>query len=471
MAQYQFNSLTGPGSPNSGTTGLNNNGDAVGWIVDLTTGMETSCIWSNKAWSNPNILGSNLKLWRINDSGQITDELTGVVRNLQGAQLVDLTPALGKGNSIVLFGINNASVVVGAPFVPSAPADPSIGTAYFGPQALVYDLNTTLPAAINPNPVWINPLPGLHSAEASSANMVLGLVIGFSENHSFRYFLSGTRKGQMDDLGVCALVDINDAGIAVGCKLDSQGNPTIPIWVDCTQTHPQHNAINLPPGNIVGQAWAINSHGTIVGYYGVDAGESVAFVSYKDFAHGDAQDLNNLVDTPGWHLSHAWDINEAGDISGTALAINPNSQNPHSGILTGYILQAVVVRPPSPILGSLLLLLGEGVQEGASGKGYPPLGPPVPIGPSGPARWSNLSATEREVLLGLATSNLAQLFSNPATRQQIQMAALEASSTALARQQRRLSTHRVTLPSSARAILERNQRSLAPKRAIKPGKP
>ena len=464
MSEYLFNQLTGPAPGDTSCTGLNNTGAAVGSIAinpGTSKGAIVSCTWSNSAWSSPSVWGNLNYLWKINDSEQIVSGNSGSVWSLDGTLIVDLSNNVvntwGVGTPLCLFDIKNAGIVAGAPHIyPSPPDGGSVW--YMGPQALVYD--TGFYKHISPNPLVINPLPGQLTACAYSVNLNAGLVVGSSENHGFLYFLSGPRMGQMVDLGLCCLCDVNENGIAVGWKVDNQNNPTQPIWVDCTQAHPQLNSIALPPGNSFGVPWSISPDGTIVGFYAKDypsyqnyTSISTAFVSYRSGStQGVAQDLNKLTTATGWHLIAAYGINDAGHISGDAL----NVVNPYTigvGNWTGFILEKIFHSPMAPHhFAPPPHHLGVGLHG---------------LGILGQDIWGNSDPQEREVIIGLAMANLAKGFSSREVRQQIQRAALELSSKALAHLQNGLSSPQVHAPAAARAILERYRRPIPPHRSLK----
>jgi hypothetical protein len=466
MILYKFNALNGVSSPASGVYGLNNNRDAVGWIVNPPSGKEAvycPCIWPHAfvGWTNPTIMTpttdqSGDPLFKINDAGEIVDHLAdGVVRNIQGnviAPYGNLQQVLGQ--LIYTTDITNSHYVVGAQVS---------NNGYIGvSQSLVYNLETG-------QPFWINSLPGKKSSIATAANMAAGLVIGFSDDHGFLCNWSGGQPSAPKDIGArIYLNDVNDHGIAVGCLAasapDGNGAPANvqPIWMNLSTDNPQPNLISLPNNYSSGVATAINSSGTIVGDYAKDSWQwynynTSVFVSYNQ---GAAQDLNALSGTHAWEIMEVCDINENGDIAGNALSLSVTEPD---GLLaaTGCILEAreVIFNPFAPAPGH-----SPKQMESALGM----LFGGVAIGPSGPAIWDNLSAAQREVLLGLATANIAELFKSTEARQHIQRAALEAASAALASLQRRVSSP-PAVPLSASQVARRaiRRRLMFPHRVVR----
>jgi len=262
--------------------------------------------------------------------------------------------------------------------------------------------------------------------------------------------------------------DINKGGLAVGCEVDALGRNSRPFWVQfnvADQSTPAVTGYVSIPGDGLGQAWAVNSSGIIVGDTYT---EGNAFVAYPSGSHPPsyiAQDLDSVVgsDEDVVDFMRAHDINERGDIAGDCIIGGREGAD----TVVGYILERVTVRV-SPVLGLILQLLG-GVEVGGSGIAFPRgLGTPFPIGPSGPVRgWGELSVTEREVLAGLGAVNLAELFSNPEIRQQIQRAGLEAASAAIGNLQRKLAAPRPLARASKRARIERQPISPARKEGTK----
>ncbi len=109
--------------------------------------------------------------------------------------------------------------------------------------------------------------------------------------------------GQMAPGGTAALYDVNDHGQAVGVW----GCPDIirnALYYDGSQLHD----LGMMGGSR-SVAYGINSHGSIVGYAG-GSGENYAFLLQGD----EVTTFDSLI--PDW--SWAWDINDAGQVVGTA---------------------------------------------------------------------------------------------------------------------------------------------------------
>ena len=69
-----------------------------------------------------------------------------------------------------------------------------------------------------------------------------------------------------------------------------------------------------------------------------------------------------------------------------------------------------------------------GIVQGGGGFGYTPGGKPIPIDPEG---WRQLSSPKRDILTGLAITQLASMIDDPEARQKIEQAALNVISKAV----------------------------------------
>jgi hypothetical protein len=204
------------------------------------------------------------------------------------------------------------------------------GQFAWGSRAYIY---TFLP--IPPNTIWLSPLPNSLSIIAAGIND-WGDVVGGCNDKVAGFFYSASTK-EMTGIDSCFLYDINVNRIAVGESAVAQ-----PIMVDLSKANPVPQPL-FDPGTPfeVGVALAINSSNTIVGLCDNDP-LSFATVYYD----GELHDLNTLLSGPGpFHLMDAVDINESGQIVGSAITISGPPQA-MSGIYA-YIATPNTL-PPTP---------------------------------------------------------------------------------------------------------------------------
>jgi hypothetical protein len=168
----------------------------------------------------------------------------------------------------------------------------------------------------------------------NASEKVVGFSVGIKSNALLAFFGFLYSGGTRYELGKLLLRDISDKDIAVGLVPDpgdnrfgNSGNlpegfiDGAPFWMDCSNIaaapQPTAHKIPLSPANTGGMATAVNSKGTVVGTCW--APNYTAFV-YDIGQHGLATDLNThlAAPLPGWTLWNAWDINESGQIVGTA---------------------------------------------------------------------------------------------------------------------------------------------------------
>ena len=343
----------------------------------------------------------------------------GLQQTSQGEQLFKVDNA---GDAIgvpdQLFNINTEATVASLSDQFFGPYD--LNNAYqilgeIGDRVAIYNWNTS-------STVLLDPLPGQIGIEASCINNY-GDVVGSSGGQGFLY--SG---GVMSEVVNCGFFDINDHKLAVG---ESAGAPA---YVDLSQANPQLQLIPLPtapappPGFGAGWATAVNAGRIIVGLAPTQVTPFAGVILYTyPFVYqagqfGAAANLNDLIYPPTteWYLSDAFDINEAGQIVGTAWgsdgAWRPYVATPRSAPLWfGAVLNGLVSR------------IIFGVTQGGGGLVFP--GGPVP--PSGPEAWLALPLHQREALLSFAISNLADLMGDRKARSQIQRIAVEAASRAV----------------------------------------
>jgi uncharacterized membrane protein len=158
----------------------------------------------------------------------------------------------------------------------------------------------------NGKTTWLGTPPGSDFLIAESINKHgqltggYGVLLGDSNA-----FLS--RDGQVVDLGVSGFLaygrDINDAGEVVGSYWPASGGYLPFIYQD-------GKASLLPTIGSYGEAFAINNHGSAVGITGL-----YEAALWED---GQVYLLSGLIDGAAWQVLEVRDINDAGQIAGTA---------------------------------------------------------------------------------------------------------------------------------------------------------
>ena len=283
------------------------------------------------------LLGGDVtsQAWAINKNGLIV----GLSMSGTGSQRAFLfTPGSGLTNlnttgslgslvisnaaSIAAFGINDFGWIVGS-FTTDG-EDPKSFNAHsflsFGPGSTqVLDSHFGSPAFSAANDVNNN-----------------GQIVGFlrhTASEQPQAYLFDTSSQHLTLIGalpggsMSIALAVNDSGKVVGNSLTPPPNGVVAARSQHAFAFQDlnHNGvvdsgelIDLDPGDVTSGATAVNSSGTVVGYYGdldfVNAGSSRAAI----FANGRRTDLNTLVPagTGGWTLRAAYGINDAGQIVG-----------------------------------------------------------------------------------------------------------------------------------------------------------
>jgi hypothetical protein len=356
----------------------------------------------------------------------VVDAYSGLVNDLKGNVFVNLDATVRV--SLTDVGNNNLAVGHDPGGAFSIVADLNAGGALLGGSA---GNKITAP----------NGRDRIIIAATNMDRLAVGVVFTGTGAHAFVYDLSSSVMTMLDRfegrVGVEGwLNDMNDSGIAVGAV---EGNPG---WIDCNQEKAGFTQIELPPGCSGGEATAINNSGTIVGYFHNADGHQTAFVSYRQSnGPGPAQDLNQLLAATGTvrpidyetYFSCANDINEPGEIVGVA---NGSYQE------QAFLLQPIQVilkaeNDPALLAGEIAFIIGQWPHMGGGG---------APPPPRGPGRGAVVRGPEREVLAGLATASLAELFGSEEARKKIQQAALEAAAAGIASLQKRAAAPRAAIP-------------------------
>lgn len=405
----------------------------------------------------------------INDSGEITGIISNpqdvpltfysswwvppsynLLRGPQGAfsKVDNAGDAVGFGPAV--FNINKNMVVANLPWNQEFSAsdvnnvNQVLANLYANPTSNMTTI-VSLYDWVSQAVTTLDPLPGQTTNVGGGMNDH-GDVVGYSGNRGFLY-----SNGQMSDVGACYLLDINDMKLAVGSVLDATNRFNVPAYIDLSQTNAQVQKIPMPyeaDQYVTGEgaASAVNNENIIVGHdiHGpypdyVQISNGYPFV-YQLGQSGPAQDLNDLIPpNSGWYLSDAQDINNVGQIVGTAW--------PFDGSQVGTMWSPYVVTPRVSIphmppgkrpiiapltLNSLIATIIFGIKEDGGGLQTP--GGHVP--PWGPEAWTALPLEQREALLSFAISNMAGLMNDHEARTQIQRFATEAASRALAHRKR-----------------------------------
>jgi probable HAF family extracellular repeat protein len=178
------------------------------------------------------------------------------------------------------------------------------------------------------------PLPGGKTSKAAAIN-ASGVIVGQADQGTIaQQFATTWRDGVPTSLGGLpgatfgAALNVNADGAAVGFSTDLHGNHAV-LYAGGTVTD-----LNFPTfgtGKDV-KATAINDAGTVVGTGDTFTGRSVQPRAVR-FQAGQTQDLNTLIAPgSGYTLKTAFDVNDAGQIVGTA------SPDAHPDQTLGYIL-------------------------------------------------------------------------------------------------------------------------------------
>lgn len=315
---------------------VNGSDDVVGWMT-TPAGLRTAFVYS--LGSSPLPLPGTIA-WAINDAGRIVGETA------EGAFVMDRgTTALAFAD-VGAFGVSESGLASG-------------NVARVNPYR-----ESPLPRA-----------PALYDGNAWSWLDVAGV------------YRRGRREGIYADVFV--LWDVNDAGVAVGSRRRTGLVGSAAILVP-----PDFDSFEFLPIPHGGSAFAINAMGDVVGATGEDSATGIfehafhyetdtgaftdlgtlgglrsrasdvndsgrvvgasgvtsalssipqplgehAFVWHRDTG---LVDLNDLVDAPGYVLTSATAINDAGDIVGTAYA-------EAEGEMRGYLLRAQSDGDPTP---------------------------------------------------------------------------------------------------------------------------
>jgi probable HAF family extracellular repeat protein len=231
------------------------------------------------------------------------------------------------GKSVQPQGINDAGDIVGLSFAGNGLDGANAGPIKTKGFELSHDGTlTTLP-----------PLAGGKTSKAAAVN-ASGVAVGQADQgDTTKQFATSSRDGVPTDLGALgsgtfsAAVGVNAGGVAVGFSQNGQGQARAVMFANGGVTD-----LNFPTfgaGRDV-KANAINDLGTIVGTGDVIA--SFVVPHAVRYQAGQAVDLNTLIAPgSGYTLTRAFDVDNAGQIVGTA------SPDAHPDQTLSYILTPI----------------------------------------------------------------------------------------------------------------------------------
>ena len=284
--------LTGSGE--SFATGLNNNGQVVGYSSNSTNGSNHPFLYSNGSLVDINPAGGDSQAWSINDSGQIVGK-AGDAFLYQNGQLRSIGRLPG-GNTSFAYAINNAGQITGD----SLTSNNTSTHAFLYSNGSMQDLGTF--GGVQSNAFGIN-----------SNGDVAGLAYDVNGvSHAFLY-----TNGQMLNIGqlwgpspsTARAVNDSDQVVGHGYLSGEQGRHAF-FYSDGKLTDLQ------TLGGVSSDAVAINAGGEVVGDSNTASGADHAYV----YANGQMQDLNGLISaSSGWSLEQATAINNSGQIAGNGI--------------------------------------------------------------------------------------------------------------------------------------------------------
>lgn len=303
--------------------------------------------------------------YRINSSGTVLGLDSGQAALFAGGGVTDLSPLAGPSG--LVRGLNDAGYVVGYGLNAGGQARafqtgaeglsplPSLGYRVDAPV----DMNNAGVAAGSMitlqghehAAIWTSDsvldfgvMPGQRNARAVAINN-LGQVAGNSGPRGFTW----TDAGGFVDIGTLGgattVTDISDNGWVTGLSELVPGGATS-AFIYNGATMSAFGPIGKVTPFLSTQPWAINRDGVTVGVSQRDDRWFTAFV-YRD---GETMELQTLIDPAlGWQLRVAYDINEAGQITGAGYVNGRQS----AFILTPVKTTAAV---PEPGVWALMIL-------------------------------------------------------------------------------------------------------------------
>jgi probable HAF family extracellular repeat protein len=303
--------------------------------------------------------------YRINSSGTVLGLDSGQAALFAGGGVTDLSPLAGPSG--LVRGLNDAGYVVGY----GLNAGGQVRAFQTGAEGLIPlpSLGYRIDAPVDMNnagvaagsmitlqghehaAIWTSDsvldfgvMPGQRDARAVAINN-LGQVAGNSGPRGFTW----TDAGGFVDIGTLGgattVTDINDNGWVTGLSELVPGGATS-AFIYNGATMSAFGPIGKVTPFLSTQPWAINRDGVAVGVSQRDDRFFTAFV-YRD---GETMELQTLIDPAlGWELRAAYDINEAGQITGAGYLNGRQS----AFILTPIKTTAAV---PEPGVWALMIL-------------------------------------------------------------------------------------------------------------------
>jgi probable HAF family extracellular repeat protein len=363
-------------------TGINNNGQVVGWYagVDTTQGT-TAFMWQNGTMTSLGTLGgSSSAATGINNAGQVVGYAkTGADSDhaflwSNGSTMQDLGSPFGGTNSVA-YAINNSGTIGGTG--QTVKLDPQNKATNY--EAAIWSGGSA--SALTPlSDVgfarWGGPVSQVYSINdngvkvgKSSYGAPDGDDNGDPASHAVLWGTDGTIT-DLGTLGVCntisgvcasAAFGINAAGQVVGVSGDSTNTNLRPFLYN----NGQMTDLGTLGTSTNGYAYAINNNGQAVGYSSdykaVDPASGNISSNFTTAtlwtinADGSATpiDLNALIEGSGWELWGATGINDKGQIVGYGIQGEGPDATFHAFLMSPNA--APVPLPPA------LLLFGSGL--------------------------------------------------------------------------------------------------------------
>jgi uncharacterized membrane protein len=250
-ANLTFTTIDVPGAYETDVSGINQNGDIVGWSIDSYAGPATGFLLRDGSFTFLNYPGARDTVARsINDSGLIVGYAyihggaDAVGYRYDGAKYTTLR--IGTYPYTYADGINNAGAIVG-------------GYGLFGSQHGFERAGRKFKDITPPPGNWMTAL----ATSVNNLGQVVGLTVG-SDDNGFLFSNGKFKTISVPGSGGTTVVwGINDSGIVVGS------------YFGCTPSCAYHGFAFMKgtylsfdyPGAKATFAWGINSLGQIVGSY------------------------------------------------------------------------------------------------------------------------------------------------------------------------------------------------------------
>jgi probable HAF family extracellular repeat protein len=338
---------------------INNNGDVVGRARFSDSTPYHATLWRNSVAYDLGSLHDESSASYISDSGLIVGGAYAdpSVNNMyRQAVIYSLGSSPVNIHSTMTYNANNS----GASSVGAVGSNIYIlGQAYNDDASVnhairwTYDGANTANTAVDMNPSW-------SSASALRKINGSGQMVGWTKPSQIgdgRATLWDTDGSvtYLDSTGwqTTSVSDINNAG-QVLVWFSNGVNQSFGIWDGTEGTAGLHMFSN-PEGRETTSANAINDLGQIVGsaitqHTKTGSGDGHAFLWYSD---GTAIDLGALLESAGWYITDAYDINDKGQI-----VVGANQRGFEYGVTTTLVLTPTPIPAALPLFASGLAALG-----------------------------------------------------------------------------------------------------------------